>query len=244
MASQISKIWGFYLCFVSFALMFTFLSDHSSAQTPPGSPGGTMGAVPAVPRSVVVSGNSEQRHKLCLSEPSWWEQEEGGRRCVWGEWDRKGCRRRKGVRKTCFRQEHLADFQWRKSHHVDPVWRKSVVKHISMWVENRPVSGWPPITSCFREADRAILMACQQRGASWTTFRDVSAQLGNRTAKQVRGGGAFHYMWTFTTKVYYSLCVSCRWAFVFMTWWSFSTLPSKTPVPNSMRQLRGRSCFR
>ncbi|XP_041810670.1 GON-4-like protein isoform X4 [Chelmon rostratus] len=41
-----------------------------------------------------------------------------------------------------------------------------------------------------READRAILTACQQRGANRKTFRHVSAQLGNKTAKQVRGGGA------------------------------------------------------
>ncbi|XP_053302865.1 GON-4-like protein [Pleuronectes platessa] len=36
-----------------------------------------------------------------------------------------------------------------------------------------------------READRAILTACQQRGANRKTFRQVSAQLGNKTAQQV-----------------------------------------------------------
>ncbi|XP_068188567.1 GON-4-like protein isoform X2 [Antennarius striatus] len=36
-----------------------------------------------------------------------------------------------------------------------------------------------------READRAILTACQQRGANQKTFRQVSAQLGNKTAHQV-----------------------------------------------------------
>lgn len=36
-----------------------------------------------------------------------------------------------------------------------------------------------------READRAILTACQQGGANHTTFRRVSAQLGNKTAQQV-----------------------------------------------------------
>ncbi|XP_026155243.1 GON-4-like protein isoform X2 [Mastacembelus armatus] len=36
-----------------------------------------------------------------------------------------------------------------------------------------------------READRTILMACQQRGASRKTFRHVSAQLGNKTTQQV-----------------------------------------------------------
>nr|XP_020477096.1 GON-4-like protein isoform X2 [Monopterus albus] len=36
-----------------------------------------------------------------------------------------------------------------------------------------------------READRAILTACQQKGASWKTFRQVSAQLGNKTTQQV-----------------------------------------------------------
>lgn len=169
--------------------MFTFLSDRSAAQTPPGPSGGTTGVVPAVPRSVVVAGNSEQGRELCLSESSWWGQEEGGRGGGWGEWDRKW-RRRRGVRNTGFRQKHLADFQWRESRRVDPVRRKPVITHISMWAEELPVPDWTPIASCFREADRAILMACQQRGASWKTFRHVSAQLGNKTAKQVRGGGA------------------------------------------------------
>ncbi|XP_077937206.1 GON-4-like protein isoform X2 [Gasterosteus aculeatus] len=36
-----------------------------------------------------------------------------------------------------------------------------------------------------REVDRAILTACQQRGANRKTFRRVSAQLGNKTAQQV-----------------------------------------------------------
>ncbi|XP_040928747.2 GON-4-like protein [Betta splendens] len=36
-----------------------------------------------------------------------------------------------------------------------------------------------------READRAILTACQQRGATRKTFRQVSAQLGNKTTQQV-----------------------------------------------------------
>nr|XP_061787204.1 GON-4-like protein isoform X2 [Nerophis lumbriciformis] len=37
-----------------------------------------------------------------------------------------------------------------------------------------------------RQADRTILTACQQRGASPRTFRQVSAQLGNKSAQQVR----------------------------------------------------------
>lgn len=37
-----------------------------------------------------------------------------------------------------------------------------------------------------READRAILTACQQRGATTKTFRQVSSQLGNKTVQQVR----------------------------------------------------------
>ncbi|PWA33385.1 hypothetical protein CCH79_00014074 [Gambusia affinis] len=37
-----------------------------------------------------------------------------------------------------------------------------------------------------RDADRAILTACQQRGATTKTFRQVSALLGNKTVKQVR----------------------------------------------------------
>ncbi|KAM8766703.1 uncharacterized protein gon4la isoform 1-T2 [Acanthopagrus schlegelii] len=36
-----------------------------------------------------------------------------------------------------------------------------------------------------RDADRAILTACQQRGANRKTFRHISAQLGNKTAQQV-----------------------------------------------------------
>lgn len=37
-----------------------------------------------------------------------------------------------------------------------------------------------------READRAILTACQQKGANKITFEAVSAQLGNKTANEVR----------------------------------------------------------
>ncbi|XP_061752551.1 GON-4-like protein [Nerophis ophidion] len=37
-----------------------------------------------------------------------------------------------------------------------------------------------------RQADRTILTACQQRGARPRTFRQVSAQLGNKSAQQVR----------------------------------------------------------
>ncbi|XP_061905303.1 GON-4-like protein isoform X2 [Entelurus aequoreus] len=37
-----------------------------------------------------------------------------------------------------------------------------------------------------RQADRAILTACQRQGASPGTFRQVSAQLGNKSAQQVR----------------------------------------------------------
>lgn len=36
-----------------------------------------------------------------------------------------------------------------------------------------------------READRVILTACQQQGASQSTFESVSAQLGNKTANEV-----------------------------------------------------------
>uniref|UniRef100_A0AAQ5ZAT9 Uncharacterized protein n=1 Tax=Amphiprion ocellaris TaxID=80972 RepID=A0AAQ5ZAT9_AMPOC len=36
-----------------------------------------------------------------------------------------------------------------------------------------------------RDADRLILTTCQQRGANQSTFRQVSAQLGNRTVQQV-----------------------------------------------------------
>lgn len=37
-----------------------------------------------------------------------------------------------------------------------------------------------------RDADRLILTTCQQKGANQSTFRQVSAQLGNRTVQQVR----------------------------------------------------------
>lgn len=37
-----------------------------------------------------------------------------------------------------------------------------------------------------RDTDRLILTTCQQRGANQSTFRQVSAQLGNRTVQQVR----------------------------------------------------------
>uniref|UniRef100_A0A3P9M3N2 CASP8-associated protein 2 n=2 Tax=Oryzias latipes TaxID=8090 RepID=A0A3P9M3N2_ORYLA len=37
-----------------------------------------------------------------------------------------------------------------------------------------------------READRTILTACQQKGASRKTFRQISAQLGNKTVHQVQ----------------------------------------------------------
>ncbi|XP_070840603.1 GON-4-like protein [Chaetodon trifascialis] len=52
-------------------------------------------------------------------------------------------------------------------------------KNISMTSSGEKVIVWT------READRAILTACQQRGANWKTFRHVSAQLGNKTAQQV-----------------------------------------------------------
>nr|XP_046273124.1 GON-4-like protein [Scatophagus argus] len=52
-------------------------------------------------------------------------------------------------------------------------------KNISMTSSGEKVVVWT------READRAILTACQQRGANRKTFRHVSAQLGNKTAQQV-----------------------------------------------------------
>lgn len=41
------------------------------------------------------------------------------------------------------------------------------------------------LVPAFREADRVILTACQQQGASQSTFQCVSAQLGNKTANEV-----------------------------------------------------------
>ncbi|KAK2830975.1 hypothetical protein Q5P01_018906 [Channa striata] len=52
-------------------------------------------------------------------------------------------------------------------------------KNISMTLNGEKVVVWT------READRAILTACQQRGASRKTFRQVSAQLGNKSTQQV-----------------------------------------------------------
>nr|XP_057903381.1 GON-4-like protein isoform X1 [Doryrhamphus excisus]XP_057903382.1 GON-4-like protein isoform X1 [Doryrhamphus excisus]XP_057903383.1 GON-4-like protein isoform X1 [Doryrhamphus excisus]XP_057903384.1 GON-4-like protein isoform X1 [Doryrhamphus excisus] len=53
-------------------------------------------------------------------------------------------------------------------------------KNVSMGVNGERLVIWT------READRAILTACQQRGANQKTFRQVSAQLGNKTTDQVR----------------------------------------------------------
>eukprot|EP00064_Thunnus_orientalis_P022829 superscaffoldBa00008055_g23049 len=61
--------------------------------------------------------------------------------------------------------------------------RAVCAKNISMSSNGEKVVIWT------READRAILTACQQRGANRKTFRHVSAQLGNKTAQQVSGGG-------------------------------------------------------
>ncbi|XP_029918856.1 GON-4-like protein isoform X2 [Myripristis murdjan] len=52
-------------------------------------------------------------------------------------------------------------------------------KNISLTSTGQKVVLWT------READRAILTACQQRGANQSTFQLVSAQLGNKTARQV-----------------------------------------------------------
>ncbi|XP_054461646.1 GON-4-like protein [Anoplopoma fimbria] len=52
-------------------------------------------------------------------------------------------------------------------------------KNVSMTTTGEKVVEWT------READRAILTACQQRGANRKTFRQVSSQLGNKTAQQV-----------------------------------------------------------
>ncbi|XP_070778322.1 GON-4-like protein [Enoplosus armatus] len=57
--------------------------------------------------------------------------------------------------------------------------RPVCAKNISMTSTGEKVVVWT------READRAILTACQQRGANRKTFRHVSAQLGNKTAQQV-----------------------------------------------------------
>ncbi|XP_045915181.1 GON-4-like protein isoform X1 [Micropterus dolomieu] len=57
--------------------------------------------------------------------------------------------------------------------------RPVCAKNISMTSTGEKVVVWT------READRAILTACQQRGANRKTFRRVSAQLGNKTAQQV-----------------------------------------------------------
>ncbi|XP_040909821.1 GON-4-like protein isoform X1 [Toxotes jaculatrix] len=57
--------------------------------------------------------------------------------------------------------------------------RAVCAKNISMTSTGEKVVIWT------READRAILTACQQRGANRKTFRQVSAHLGNKTTQQV-----------------------------------------------------------
>ncbi|XP_026205500.1 GON-4-like protein isoform X2 [Anabas testudineus] len=52
-------------------------------------------------------------------------------------------------------------------------------KNMSMTSSGEKVVTWT------REVDRTILTACQQRGASQKTFRQVSAELGNKTVQQV-----------------------------------------------------------
>ncbi|XP_060726280.1 GON-4-like protein isoform X4 [Tachysurus vachellii] len=52
-------------------------------------------------------------------------------------------------------------------------------KNISLTPSGEKVVLWT------READRVILTACQQQGASQSTFQCVSAQLGNKTANEV-----------------------------------------------------------
>ncbi|XP_077600188.1 GON-4-like protein [Stigmatopora nigra] len=52
-------------------------------------------------------------------------------------------------------------------------------KNISLGVNGEKKVVWT------READRLILTSCQQGGASGKTFRRVSAQLGNKTAREV-----------------------------------------------------------
>ncbi|XP_076157243.1 GON-4-like protein isoform X2 [Alosa pseudoharengus] len=52
-------------------------------------------------------------------------------------------------------------------------------KNISLMPSGERVVLWT------READRAILTACQQKGANQKTFSAVSAQLGNKTANEV-----------------------------------------------------------
>ncbi|XP_061680698.1 GON-4-like protein [Syngnathoides biaculeatus] len=52
-------------------------------------------------------------------------------------------------------------------------------KNVSTGINGEKLVVWT------READRLILTACQQRGANWRTFRRVSAQLGNKSARQV-----------------------------------------------------------
>uniref|UniRef100_A0A8C7G7T6 GON-4-like protein n=1 Tax=Oncorhynchus kisutch TaxID=8019 RepID=A0A8C7G7T6_ONCKI len=53
-------------------------------------------------------------------------------------------------------------------------------KNISLTPSGEKVILWT------READRAILTACQQKGANKITFEAVSAQLGNKTGNEVR----------------------------------------------------------
>lgn len=100
-------------------------------------------------------------------------------------------------------------------------------------------SDWPLSTFCFSDADRAILTACQQRGANRKTFRHISAQLGNKTAQQVRGGGASVCKWWCSVSKSWFF-VSSRWAFASST--SSTCFTSKSPLP--VPQMAGLSASR
>ncbi|XP_054619254.1 GON-4-like protein isoform X2 [Dunckerocampus dactyliophorus] len=76
---------------------------------------------------------------------------------------------------------HLADRNRRQDAPAHKAPKHAVfAKNVSMGVNGERLIIWT------READRAILTACQQRGANQKTFQQVSAHLGNKTAHQVR----------------------------------------------------------
>ncbi|KAL7382553.1 hypothetical protein ABVT39_024333 [Epinephelus coioides] len=84
----------------------------------------------------------------------------------------------KTIERDCITQ-NPPDGNRKRAEASDELERPVCAKNISMTSSGEKVIVWT------READRAILTACQQRGANQKTFRQVSTQLGNKTAQQV-----------------------------------------------------------
>lgn len=86
---------------------------------------------------------------------------------------------------SCMCQEHFTDSKWREGDSVDQVrlylyGTKTSCSRVTSVVY---------LLLCFkyfsREADRVILMMCQQEGANQNTFQIISSLLGNKTPSEV-----------------------------------------------------------